>query len=50
MLDKTTKTIAALGAPATLRDTSENPWVRAFLSRDGLKSEDKADVKVKIVE
>ena len=50
MLDKATKTIAALGAPATLRDTSENPWVRAFLSRDGLKSEDKADVKVKIVE
>jgi len=39
MLDKETKSIMADGSPALLRDTSPNPRVRAFLTRDGLKSE-----------
>ncbi len=40
MLDKTTKSIAATGNPFVLREHSENPWVRSFLNRDGLKSAD----------
>lgn len=38
MMEKTAKTIVAEGDPVSLRDHSPNPWVRAFLSRDGLKS------------
>lgn len=38
MLDKETKSIMADGPPALLRDTSPNEKVRAFLTRDGLKS------------
>ena len=40
MMDKKAKTIVAEGDPEDLRDHSDNPWVRAFLSRDGLKSSD----------
>ena len=40
MLDKTTRSIVAVGAPRELRKNSPNHWVRAFLSRDGLKSSD----------
>ncbi|MBS1369848.1 MAG: ATP-binding cassette domain-containing protein [Lentisphaeria bacterium] len=39
MLDKQTKSIVADGPPALLRDTSPNEKVRAFLTRDGLKSD-----------
>jgi len=39
MLDKGTRSIMADGPPALLRDTSPNPAVRAFLTRDGLKSD-----------
>lgn len=39
MLDKETKSIMADGPPALLRDTSPNEKVRAFLTRDGLKSD-----------
>lgn len=38
MMDKKAKTIVAEGDPVSLRDHSENLWVRAFLSRDGLKN------------
>lgn len=40
MMDKKAKTIVAEGDPEDLRDHSDNPWVRAFLSRDGLRSSD----------
>ncbi len=33
MLDKRTKGIGATGAPADLRDHSEDPWVRSFFRR-----------------
>jgi len=33
MLDKKTKSIAAMGKPNELRDHSDNPWVRQFFSR-----------------
>jgi phospholipid/cholesterol/gamma-HCH transport system ATP-binding protein len=33
VLDGASKTLVALDEPAKLRDTSPNPWVRAFLSR-----------------
>lgn len=33
VLDAATKTMVALGEPASLRDSSENPWVRAFFNR-----------------
>ncbi len=33
MLDTRVKTIAATGKPSELRDRSDNPWVRQFLSR-----------------
>ncbi len=36
MLDKRTKGIIAQGDPATLRDSSDNPWVRQFLNREPL--------------
>ena len=39
MLDKGTRSIMADGPPALLRDTSPDPAVRAFLTRDGLKSD-----------
>ena len=39
MLDKETKSIVADGPPVLLRDTSPNEKVRAFLTRDGLKSD-----------
>ncbi len=38
MLDKKSKSIIADGAPKELRDRSENPQVRTFLTRDGLLS------------
>jgi phospholipid/cholesterol/gamma-HCH transport system ATP-binding protein len=34
MLDKRVKGIIATGKPATLRDTSDNPWVRQFFNRE----------------
>jgi phospholipid/cholesterol/gamma-HCH transport system ATP-binding protein len=34
MLDKETKGIIATGAPAELRDHSENDWVRRFFLRE----------------
>ncbi|MFM9885735.1 MAG: ABC transporter ATP-binding protein [Burkholderiales bacterium] len=34
MLDKRTKGIIAQGDPATLRDSSDNPWVRQFFNRE----------------
>lgn len=34
MLDKRVKKIVAEGHPATLRDTSDNPWVRQFFLRE----------------
>ena len=37
MLDKETKSIMADGSPELLRDSSPDPKVRAFLTRDGLK-------------
>ena len=37
MLDKSTRTIAAEGAPRELLNDSANSWVRNFLNRDGLK-------------
>ena len=37
MLDKSTRTIAAEGAPGELLKDSANSWVRNFLNRDGLK-------------
>ncbi len=37
MMDKEAKTIVADGDPVELRDHSDSPWVRAFLSRNGLK-------------
>jgi phospholipid/cholesterol/gamma-HCH transport system ATP-binding protein len=33
MLDARTQTMAALGRPGELRDHSDNPWVRQFLSQ-----------------
>ena len=37
MLDKKTRSIVDSGAPRELERHSSNPWVRQFLSRDGLK-------------
>jgi phospholipid/cholesterol/gamma-HCH transport system ATP-binding protein len=34
MLDASTKKMAAVGPPKELRDTSPNPWVRAFLKAE----------------
>ena len=34
VLDAAVKTIVAVGDPADLRDTSPNPWVRAFFNRE----------------
>jgi phospholipid/cholesterol/gamma-HCH transport system ATP-binding protein len=34
MLDKRVKSIVATGAPADLRDHSNNPWVRQFFNRE----------------
>jgi phospholipid/cholesterol/gamma-HCH transport system ATP-binding protein len=34
MLDRARRTIVAEGRPADLRDTSEDPWVRAFFRRE----------------
>ena len=34
MLDRTRKGIVAVGDPRTLRDTSEDPWVRQFFNRE----------------
>ncbi len=39
MLDKKTKSIVAEGDPRELRDHSSDPWVREFLTRDGLTRE-----------
>lgn len=39
MLDRATRTMAAEGKPKNLREHSENPWVREFLTRAGLKLE-----------
>ncbi len=49
MLDKATKSIAADGPPARLRDESPNQWVRSFLSRDGLKSADEVEPEIREV-
>jgi phospholipid/cholesterol/gamma-HCH transport system ATP-binding protein len=38
MLDASVKTMVALDNPATLRDSSPNPWVRAFFSREPTQS------------
>src|SRR5574344_1184104 len=46
LLDKPSKSIVAMGKPAALRDHSPNRWVRAFLSRDGLKSSDDRKIVV----
>lgn len=45
MLNKATKSIAAIGDPVDLRDNSGNSWVHAFLSRDDLKTETKKNLK-----
>ena len=37
MLDKETKTIAEIGSPEEMRKDSQNPWVKEFLNRAGLK-------------
>ena len=37
MLDKETKTIAAIGSPEDLKKNSPIMWVRDFLTRAGLK-------------
>ena len=37
MLDKETKTIAEIGSPEEMRKNSQNPWVKEFLNRAGLK-------------
>lgn len=37
VIDKNRKTIVAEGAPAELRKTSPDPFVRSFLDRDGLR-------------
>lgn len=39
MLDKKSKGIIAVGNPKELKKESENPWVKQFLNRDGLKRE-----------
>lgn len=39
MLDKTTQGIVAEGDPRKLKSDSENPWVREFLTRSGLKGD-----------
>ena len=36
LLDKTTKSIAAIGDPRQLLRETDNPWVKSFLTRDGL--------------
>ena len=38
MLDKETRGIIAEGDPRVLRDKSDNPWVKKFLTRDSMKS------------
>ena len=43
MLDKATRSIAAIGNPFELREHSENPWVRSFLNRDGLRNSGKSE-------
>lgn len=40
MLDKRVKGIIAEGDPRTLRDNSENDWVRSFFNREATDSED----------
>ncbi len=43
MLDKESKGIVAEGNPATLRDTSDHPWVQRFLQRaDSADSEERS--------
>lgn len=43
MLDKESKGIVAEGNPATLRDTSDHPWVQRFLQRaDSVDSEERS--------
>jgi phospholipid/cholesterol/gamma-HCH transport system ATP-binding protein len=37
MLDKDKKGIVATGTPEELRDRSEIPWVRQFLSQSAMK-------------
>jgi len=37
MLDKTTKGIVADGNPMELRESSDNPWVKTFLTRNNLR-------------
>ncbi|MDR0932773.1 MAG: ATP-binding cassette domain-containing protein [Victivallales bacterium] len=46
MLDKQTKSIMAEGSPVLLRDTSPNEKVRAFLNRDGLKSDVAEELRI----
>ncbi|MBE6370373.1 MAG: ATP-binding cassette domain-containing protein [Lentisphaerae bacterium] len=36
LLDKTTRTIAAVGDPRELRDTCTTPWIKDFLTRKGM--------------
>ncbi|MGD9787861.1 MAG: ABC transporter ATP-binding protein [Sulfuricellaceae bacterium] len=38
MLDKTARGIIAEGKPATLRDHSDNPWVRRFFNREAVST------------
>ena len=38
MLDKQTRGIIAEGDPRELRDSAEDPTVRRFLNRDGMKA------------
>lgn len=38
MLDKTARGIVAQGKPETLRDHSDNPWVRRFFNREAVSS------------
>lgn len=40
MLDRKTRSIAAIGAPEQLLRETTNPWVKAFLTRDGLMNFD----------